>query len=178
MAMTVLFIVLLHAVPVFIIGAWTKSKIALIFAAIIAGSIGAVTGNSTYIAADLIGVLIAYALGRSYINNQELTTPTRSEPPTLVLPRTIEKSWLRGIFVLIGIAIFLYSIVTDKPTPPSHIESPQQIQLVPPPNPPMLLQSTPTHAPDEKTKRPSFDIRHCLELPSNEAITKCANQYR
>lgn len=83
--MTVLFIVLLHAVPVFIIGAWAESKAVLTIAAVIAAAIGAATGSSTYIFADLFGVFIAYLLGISYINNQRPIIPVPS-----VLPASAE----------------------------------------------------------------------------------------
>jgi hypothetical protein len=69
--MTVLFIVLLHAVPVFIIGAWTESKTALSIAAVIAGIIGAVSGSSMYTFADLLGIFVAYLLCIGYINSQK-----------------------------------------------------------------------------------------------------------
>ena len=69
--MTVMFIVLLHAVPVFLIGAWTESKAALTIAAIIAAAIGVASGSSMYTFADLLGIFIAYLLGIGYIKSQK-----------------------------------------------------------------------------------------------------------
>ncbi len=129
--MTVLFIVLLHAVPVFIIAVWTKSKFALILAAVVAAIIGVATGNPSYVAADLIGVAIAFALGISFINKQRPSARPKIEdlPPALEKKKE-DSSWFSGIVVVVIVAIFLYNKSSDKPAPP-----PVQVQqqaLVPP----------------------------------------------
>ena len=79
--MTVLFITLLHAVPVYVIAVLTKSKRALIFAAVVAGIIGVATGNPAYMVADLIGVAIAFALGISFIDEQKPSPESQVEKP-------------------------------------------------------------------------------------------------
>jgi len=55
----VLMWVLILAVPVYLVGVMTKSKSALIVAAIIAGIIGVLTGSPKYLIVDLFGVVIA-----------------------------------------------------------------------------------------------------------------------
>lgn len=67
----VVFIVLLHALPVLAIAMWTKSKFALTFAAIVSGGIGIATGSPAYAAADVLGVAIAFVLGIGYVNRKE-----------------------------------------------------------------------------------------------------------
>lgn len=83
--MTVLFIVLLHAIPVVVIAVWSKNKIALSIAAIISAIIGVAVGNPAYIAFDLIGVAVAFGLGMSFISSRKPIVPPNSlsHPPKL-----------------------------------------------------------------------------------------------
>lgn len=128
--MTVLFIVLLHAVPVFIIAVWTKSKFVLILAAVVAAIIGVATGNPSYMAADLIGVAIAFALGISFINHQRPSARLQiEEPPPALEKKKEDSSWFSGIVIVVIVAIFLYNKAFDKPAPPVQV---QQQALVPP----------------------------------------------
>ena len=64
----VLLIMLLHAVPVFIIGVWLDDVFALAVLAFISGLVGIFTGSPEWIAADLFGVAIAYYLGKAVID--------------------------------------------------------------------------------------------------------------
>ena len=101
MTLVVLGIVLLHAVPVFIVGVLTKSKLILLFAAIIAGVIGVATGNPAYTAADLIGVVIAYFLGISYINDHKpASSPPANPPPVKPTPPVANNSELHFLHVI------------------------------------------------------------------------------
>lgn len=129
--MTVLFIVLLHAVPVLVVAILTENKFALFLAAVVAAIIGVATGNASYMAADLIGVAIAFALGISFINHQRPSAgPKIEEPPPALEKKKEDSSWFGGIVVVVIVAIFLYNQVSDKPAPP-----PVQVQqqaLVPP----------------------------------------------
>jgi hypothetical protein len=185
--MTVLFIVLLHAVPVFVIAVWTESKFALIVAAIVAGIIGVATGNPTYIFADLIGVAIAFALGISFINfiNDQKPSPApqieRPAPAPAPAPekKDEDSSWISGIVVFVIVAAIFYNKVTDKPgasPPPAQV---QQQTFVPP----KPAQTSRTERPVETRKQGavnsnsgSSDLRHCLNLPTDAAIMRCANQ--
>lgn len=83
MTLFVLGIVLLHAVPVFLVGAITNSQILLALAAIISGAIGIATGNPAYTFADLIGVAIAYAIGVSYVRAHKPATSVPINPPPI-----------------------------------------------------------------------------------------------
>jgi hypothetical protein len=67
----VLMWVLILAVPVYLVGVMTKSKSALIFAAIIAGVIGVLTGSAEYIFVDLFGVAIAVLAAWSAVNDDK-----------------------------------------------------------------------------------------------------------
>jgi hypothetical protein len=76
--MIVLFIVLLHSIPVFLIGAiWLDSKAATIIAAIISGVVAASTGNAAYIFADLLGISVATWLSFCAINAPSATVVAR-----------------------------------------------------------------------------------------------------
>jgi flagellar biosynthesis component FlhA len=67
----VLMWVLILAVPVYLVGVMTKSKSALIFAAIIAGVIGVLTGSAEYIFVDLFGVAVAVLAAWSAVNDDK-----------------------------------------------------------------------------------------------------------
>ncbi len=67
----VLMWVLILAVPVYLVGVMTKSKSALIFAAIIAGVIGVLTGRAEYIFVDLFGVAVAVLAAWSAVKDGE-----------------------------------------------------------------------------------------------------------
>lgn len=178
--MTVLFIVLLHAVPVFVIAVWSKSKFALILAAIIAGIIGVATGNPAYIFADLIGVAIAFALGISFINDQKSSPAPKIEKPAPAPEKKVENSsWVSGIVMLVIVAAIFYDKVADKPKPSPPSAQVQQQAFVPP----KPAQSSRTERPVETRRqsaasgnRGSSDLRHCLNLPTDAAIMRCANQ--
>ncbi|NHZ38569.1 hypothetical protein [Massilia aquatica] len=67
--MTILFIVLLHSIPVWLIGArWLDSKMATIIAAIISGAVAVSTGNVAFVFADLLGISVATWLSFCAIN--------------------------------------------------------------------------------------------------------------
>lgn len=178
--MTVLFIALLHAVPVFVIAVWTESKFALILATVVAGIIGVAAGNPSYMVADLIGIAIAFALGISFINDQKPSAaPQIEKPPPAPERKGDDSSWIGGIVVFAIVAAFLYNKATDKPVPSPLPTQVQQQASVPP------RQEQPPRAerPVETRKqsavignRSNSDLRHCLNLPTDAAIMRCANQ--
>jgi hypothetical protein len=124
---TVVFIALLHAVPVFVIAALTKSKVALTVAAIIAGIIGVTTGNPAYAIADLIGIAVAFWLGISRINRQKLAPPPQTEKPLPEAKKTNDSSWVVSIIGLAIVVAYFYNTVTNKPVPasPPVLQAPQ-----------------------------------------------------
>ena len=175
--MTVLFIVLLHAVPVFVIAAWTESKLALVIAAIVAGIIGVATGNPSYMFADLIGVAIAFALGIAFINEQKPSPAPQIERPAPAPKKKEENSsWFSGIVVVVIVAVFLYNKATDKPAPPTQVQQqaptlPKQVQ------PARAVQPVETRKHNAANgNRSNSDLRHCLNLQTDTAIMRCANQ--
>lgn len=115
---TVVFIALLHAVPVFVIAALTKSKVALTVAAIIAGIIGVTTGNPAYAIADLIGIAVAFWLGISRINRQKLAPPPQTEKPLPEAKKTNDSSWVVSIIGLAIVVAYFYNTVTNKEVAP------------------------------------------------------------
>lgn len=123
---TVVLIALLPAVFVFGIAAWTRSKVALIVAAIIAGIIGVATGNPAYAIADLIGIAVAFWLGISLINSQKPAPPPHTEKP-LPEAKKNDSSWVVSIIGLAIGAAYFYNTVTNKPVtvPPAVLQAPQ-----------------------------------------------------
>lgn len=77
MSLVVVGIVLLHAIPVLLIGILANSKALLILAAIISGVIGIAVGNPTYTFADLFGVCLAYIVGSSIIESKRPTASSK-----------------------------------------------------------------------------------------------------
>jgi len=61
----VFLIALVPAIVVFLVGVFTRRKGPTITAAIIAGLLGAVTGNPAYMALDIICVVVAYLAATS-----------------------------------------------------------------------------------------------------------------
>jgi len=145
---TVVLIALLHAVFVFGIAAWTRSKVALIVAAIIAGIIGVATGNPAYASADLIGIAVAFWLGISLINSQKPAPPRQTEKPLTEAKKTNDSSWVVSIIGLAIVATYFYNTATNRPVtvPPPVLQAPQastihSSQQVPSPSPKSGTQS-------------------------------------
>ena len=182
----VLFIVLLHAVPVFFIAAWTESKVTLVLAAVVSGCIGVATGNPSYVVADLIGVAVGVALGFSLINNQmpsaapQKETPLPAPPPAPRAPRAPrapekqEEDWFWifiGAMLVFCAVLFFFLKGIEKPvTPP--VPPPAQVlqEVYVPPEQPMPVQT------GTRKHRNNSDLRHCLNLPTNAGIIRCADQ--
>ena len=81
MTLAVLAVALMHTIPVFLIGALSKSKKFLTIAAIFFAILGVVIGNPAYVVVDLIAVGIAYFLGISFINGNPAAATARADPP-------------------------------------------------------------------------------------------------
>ena len=62
MSETVLFIGILHAIPILLVGLLSRNSNVVFITAIIMGAIGFVTGSPAYIAFDLLGVLLGIGL--------------------------------------------------------------------------------------------------------------------
>jgi hypothetical protein len=175
----VFYIVLLQAIPVFIIALWTKSKVALIIAAIIAGIIGVVTGNPAYMLADLIGVVIAFGLGISFINSQKPFVPPKLENPA---SKDGDSPW--GL-VVIGLLVAAYFYITPARNPPPPPTSPvvqlgqsaQPVNIESKPLQPTLIKHIikPSKASSVHKNEANSDLRHCLSLKTDAEIMRCAN---
>jgi len=63
----VLLIMVLHGLPVFLLGVWSDSKNALNIAAVISAIIGFITGSPTWILTDLFAIWLAYVAASSFI---------------------------------------------------------------------------------------------------------------
>lgn len=177
--MRVLFIVFLHAVPVFVVAVLTKSKVALTIAAIIVGIIGAATGNPAYMAGDLIGVCIAFWVGISFINNQKPYVPPQAEKPQPAPEKKDDdSSWVGGIVGLIIVGTFLYHKAVDKPEPsPPVVQAPQQAAVASKAQAsPTERQTSPGKMSTPNNSKANQDIRHCLNLSTHTAIMRCTNQ--
>lgn len=78
--MTIVLIMLLHALPVFLIGILSQSRGLLLLAALISAGIGILSGNPRYAGLDLIAVVAAYWLTVGLIP-EPTSTPNPYLPP-------------------------------------------------------------------------------------------------
>lgn len=84
--MTILFIMLVQAVPVYLIARIFKDERLVALSAIILAVLAVVTGSAAYAVLDLVGIAVAYWLGIGYIRD----VPSKRTPPSLLpLPATI-----------------------------------------------------------------------------------------
>jgi hypothetical protein len=78
--MTIVFIALLHGVPVIVIGICSNSKTLATLSALFAAFIAVTTGSATYTFADLLAVFAAYAVVIYYINDNKEQSTSISQP--------------------------------------------------------------------------------------------------
>ena len=83
--MGVLFIMLLHGVPVYLCGVLTNSRLALMIAAVVSCVIGVFTGVPKYLPADIFSVFIAYLIADEVISNHSVNTSI-SDKTEILLP--------------------------------------------------------------------------------------------
>lgn len=146
MISTVFLIVLLHAAPVFVIAAWTKSKVKLTIAAIVAGTIGVGTGNPAYAAADLIGIAVAFGLGIFIISSQKSVPSPQTEKSLPETEKTNDSSWVGKAIGLAFVAAFFYVTATNNrvPVAPPVVQAPQTSTITTPQQVPIV--QAPTHS--------------------------------
>ena len=178
--MTIIFIALLQAVPVFMIAAWTKSRIALTTAAIVAGYIGVVTGSPAYMAVDLIGVCLAFWLGMYLIKDQKPYIAPQTEKPSQTLQNKKDDSFWGGIVGLIIVGVFLYNKTSDKPaisSPPAVAQVTQQTNILQKSTRPIGLkqQVKPKKSATVSGSRANSNSSHCFNLPTDAEILQCLN---
>ena len=76
-------IAMLHGVPVFFLGIWSRSRLLLTVAAIASVGLALLTGNQHYVSADILAVIIAWVCGMVALNDG--STPTiQTEHPAAV----------------------------------------------------------------------------------------------
>lgn len=179
--MTIIFIALMHAIVVFMIAVWTESMIALITATVIAGYIGVVAGNPTYMAADLIGVGIAFWLGVVFIKSQK----QKAKPPTPSPPVNQPKDALGTflgllcIFVIIG-GLFLPNEPNQKPVDlPPQIPIAQESQRTISPQKTTQPKSAKQQSNSKKivnvSSQPNSASSDCFNLQTDAEILECLN---
>lgn len=181
MSMQVLIIALAPAVITLMIGVAAKNRFILFVAAVIAGAVGVLTGNPAYMMADLFFVVIAFFFGLSIIGNQNLTAQQKPLPvvsaPVAAENKNEDSTWIWIVVGLIFVGFLLNDKKADRPALAQPIQIQQKNQELTDPSPPLPPLYRPERYP-QLGKNPSSDMRHCLDLSSNGAIQKCANQSR
>jgi hypothetical protein len=123
--MTVLLIVLAHALPVVVVAVWSKSRIALILVALISGGIGIISGNPAYTLADLSGVIIACVLGWAHIAHskmaaRETNRSDREEPQSALASVLLTGLLIAAIVVYLSLRDANHeTVAAQKATAPS-----------------------------------------------------------
>lgn len=180
MTVTILLIALAHGIPVFLAGAVWNTKLSVTLAAIIMCVIAIATGGVRYAIFDLVVIGIVYflcigAVGESpRIKHEPPPKPLQEEPAK---PKS-DESWSGVIIGLIMVGIFLYLKSADKdaPSPPPVVQVPQQASFLQKPKPSADSERSKSSSKHRTVNRSNSDLRHCLNLPTNVEIMRCANQ--
>ena len=124
MTITVFLIALAHAIPVFIAGVLTNSRVVLTIAAVVMTLVAIETGDARYAVFDLLAVGLVYFLCYSRIRTSTATNSPRTVASAAPSKTSYSRSFVRGL-ALVTIVIFLYITFTDKPTPSPSSQPPQ-----------------------------------------------------
>ena len=182
MSLTILLIALAHGVPIFLAGAYWNTKLSVTLVALVMCGVAVATGGSQYAIFDLLAIGIVYFLCIRVVGpppSIKLELPSKQPETKPDLPKN-EDSWVGGVVGLIVIGAFLYNNVTDKhpPSPSPVVQAQQQANVAPgpqqPPIPEQPVKSKKTSS--GNVSRSNTDLRHCLELKTDAAIMRCANQ--
>ena len=180
MSLTILLIALAHGIPIFLAGAYWNTKLSVTLVALVMCGVALATGGSRYAIFDLIAIGIVYFLCVRVVGpppSIKLELPPKQPEEKPEQPKN-ENSWIGGLVGLIVIAVFLYNKVTDQapPLPTPVVQAPQQANVAPP-IPPISEQPVKSRKTTSgNASRSSTDLRHCLELKTDAAIMRCANQ--
>lgn len=180
MTLVVIFIALLHAVPVLVIGVWTRSRTALVIAAVMLGAVGVLIGNPAYMVVDLVGVAIGFWSGMFALKFlKPKARPIIPAQPVATTPQPASASWIGAVVVVGLVAGIVYNSTADKDARPTPHAVASQPPVTTPPQPTVSpLQPRP-----ELTQRnrpisatTNQDVRRCLDMANAEAISRCADQ--
>ena len=126
-----------------------------------------------------LGFVAGIVLGYMFVFYRIIAIDDSPAPPASPVPRAPpapenkEKDWSWTFIGATGLFVFFYFKAIEKLVPPP-VPPPAQVQqevLVP------LNQPMPTVKPTGTRKhRNNSDLRHCLNLPTNAEIIRCANQ--
>lgn len=132
---------------------------------------------------QLITIFVAYMIGSSVARDKSPDN-SANRPVTAPVPAPTREptdlSWIGGLVGLIVVAIFFYNKTAGKPahlTPPVT-QAPQQDNVAPKPQQYTRSgrQINSRNTTTANGSRANTDLRHCLNLPSDAAIMRCANQ--
>ncbi len=172
--MAFLFLVLLHAVPVFALCAWTRSYAALAVAGLTSALLALTSGNPDYLVPALIGAAAAYIGGLVFISNRQQVLPQllATPAPAPKIKRTGQDGiWVAGVVVVLTIGVSPNQIPYDvEPVVEPVVATVKKPSRKRPQARPMLAGGT------AMASRAGTDLRHCLALGSNAAIVQCASR--
>lgn len=177
--MFVLFIALLHAVPVLIVGYYRGTKPAVVKATLVMTTIAVLVGGAKFGIIDLVGVAVGYYFANRYfvstltiqhVQHEELLEP---EPDIQHEKTNKESTWTTFdtvLTILVAIALLSYILKPHNVKPiNSNFTTSQQIQLKDKTN-----KYTESNSNDINNEH--IDLRHCLNLSSNEEIISCTEK--
>ncbi len=133
---------------------------------------------------QLLTILIAYNVGSRMARAESATNSVQkqADTPTSPVPPQRQESFAWIIVGALGMAVFFYFKSTDRPAPPPPTVSqvPQQTN-----DPNKLPQTTRADRPgttkssiSASENKSASDLRHCLDLATDAARVRCANQGR
>lgn len=173
MSLSIFVIAALHAVPVFLFG--PKSSGAATLAALVMCIVAVSIGQPQYIFFDLGAIAFAWWI---VVKSMPVTEPNKEHDESRRSQNSAKSSdsWL---WVLIlgavggGFALGDKTIDSSKP-PKSEIKTSKVAE----PAVPTISKSTDSKPSIVKQRRPSHDLRKCLESESYSSIARCANNSR
>lgn len=182
MTVTILLIALAHGIPVFLAAKFWNSKPLITLAALVMCVVAVATGAAQYAVFDLISIGIVYFLCIGIVGDSPRIKhghPPKQPEAEPAKPKSEEESWIGIIIGLIVIGVFIYAKSADKPAPsPTPIvQVPQQAITEPQSQPSERSKQSRTSSMHGITRgdRSTSDLRHCLNLPTNEEVMRCAN---
>lgn len=179
--MTILLIALVPALGVFVVAAISESKFKTTVAAVVAAAVGVFTGNPAYMALDLLLVIIAYWISMSMLDSGSDAKPpsVASKPAPTVGKSYSDMGTTFGFLGGLGVLVYLIfgSGSSDKPVVqpimPAAIQSPAATSARPYIPAKSAAMPTPALIKTQPKRPPKSPLQRCLEIQSEDKMTKC-----
>lgn len=177
----ILLIALVPALGVFVAAAITESKFKTTVAALIAAAVGVFTGDPAYMVLDLLFVIIVYWISMSTLGGDSGAKPSSlaQKPEPAVGKRDSDVGSTIGVLGALGVLVYLIfgSGSSNKPAVqpvmPAAIQSPAATSARPYIPAKSAAMPTPELIKTQPKRPPKSPLQSCLEIKSEDKMTKC-----